>query len=971
MKLRSHHIVGMITACAMIAIAALSQSGVGSSVTPYTLREDFQHDSLGQFASYPPAQDVGYEPSLTPTTDFDAPGGRALMRVMKPNRAGALRFGFIRQTSLVANDGAKLQFAYRLNHAAPNDNLEIGVAGADGCRYFKRILASAKGWNRAEILLAEFRCANGQALKIGVGVEAVYIVADLKRADADITYRFIIDDVALNAGRGEAEAPAARAMALRAPNAGVHPRLYFGPSDRAKLVERTRHPQMAKLWEHFQTAAKNTRVTGDLAHGSAVFEMLDKEYLLPSLLGYFGAMNQARLRIGHNAMVAYLNDDVEARRAAITTMLDVARWSRWEPPWFTAHGQHTYYPAGQLAAEVAFGYDLLYDQLTESERALVRRALVEKSIIPTFKEYVADNRIMANTSNWLAHTVGGALIAAAAIAGDVKAAETDGRFEIYLNGLLRKFEDHLAASYLPDGSYGEGISYQEFDLETTALAIEALKRAFGVDYWQRSRVIESLAYPLYTLAHPVSASLDMGDSHPPSGRTIAPLVVQSKDPTLRWFYDQFRHAEIRDFLFFDDSIKPQPPSSAQLPTSRIFRDKGNAVFRTGWGADDLVFLFRAGPNFNHNHADQGSFLLTAFGEPLVTEAGWSHYYNDPYYATFFTQAIGHNTVLVDGDPESQSIADTPQFAALNAYPKITDAITSEFYDAVGSDLTPVYQERLNRYTRRIVFVKPHYFVIFDDLAASGEPAKFDWLLHLPDRARVTASSDLAVYRGDKASLAVKSFAPAATAVTVRDGHLPYATFATSTPKTVPPQPAFLDLQTTKPASAAQFLVALVPARTSDAARELANQMTAISGPGFVGVRAERGNERDLVLFRSGAARESLRYEDYATDATAWTVTQSGARLKLLAAQHARSFARAGRRLLASDTNASLAASYGENAIEAVCDAATRTTLQLFTGAKPSRVMLDGREAPVSFNQAAATISLTVPAGRRQLKIELR
>ena len=43
----------------------------------HTLREDFQHDGLGQFASYPPAQDVGYEPSLTPVTDHGAPGGRA------------------------------------------------------------------------------------------------------------------------------------------------------------------------------------------------------------------------------------------------------------------------------------------------------------------------------------------------------------------------------------------------------------------------------------------------------------------------------------------------------------------------------------------------------------------------------------------------------------------------------------------------------------------------------------------------------------------------------------------------------------------------------------------------------------------------------------------------------------------------------------------------------------------------------
>jgi hypothetical protein len=696
--------------------------------------------------------------------------------------------------------------------------------------------------------------------------------------------------------------------------------------------------------------------------------MLDKEYLLPSLLGYFGAMNQARSRIAHNAFVAYLNDDAEARKSAISAMLDVARWSRWEPPWFTAHGQHTYYPAGQLAAEVAFGYDLLYGHLTESERALIRRALIERSIIPTFKEYVADNRVMANTSNWIAHTVGGALIAAAAIAGDGSEDEAGERFDIYLNGLLRKFEAHLAASYLPDGSYGEGISYQEFDLETTALAIVALKRVFGVDYWQRSRVLESLAFPLYTLAQPVGASLDMGDSHPPSGRTIAPLVAQSKDPALRWFYDQFRHSEIRDFLFFDDSLKPQAP---QLPTSRIFRDKGAAVFRTGWDKDDWVFLFRAGPNFNHNHADQGSFLLTTFGEPLITEAGWSHYYNDPYYATFFTQAIGHNTMLVDGDPESQGLPDTPQFPALNSYPRITGAITSEFYDAVSSDLTSVYRERLSRYTRRIVFVKPHYFVVFDDLEVNGEPAKFDWLLHLPDRARVTASSDLAVYRGDKASLAVKSLAPGEAGIKVRDGRLPYATFGASTPKTAPPQPAFLDLQTTKPVSSKQFLVALVPARTSEAARSFANQMTAISGAGLVGVRAERADEHDLVMFRRGTANEMWRYENYATDATAWTVTQTGERLKLFAVEQARSFAHAGRSLFRSETAASLAASYSENAIEAACDLATPATLQLFTGANPTQVLLDGREVKTSFNRAEGTISINLSTGRHALKITRR
>ena len=493
----------------------------------HTLREDFQHDSLGQFASYPPAQDVGYEPSLTPSTDHGAPGGRALMRVWKPNRDGPLRLGFIRQTFLKMKDGARLAFVYRLNHAGSADRLEIGLAGADGCRYVKHVQARTNEWIRTELSLADFTCANQKAPRAGTGIEAVYIVADLNRADADITYRFLIDDVELSAAREarfEVRQPQAKwidshnaivsakgfttgetvsvevtgpaklksvdctiqdqsettvitgklfddgthgdqragdgrwsngalyvlrandptgiwTLRFRGSTEGdgyvvtdlrttyhgsrtsTHPRLYFSTADKEALLRRTNEAPTARIWEKILADAKTRRGTGELLHGAKAFEMLDRGYLLPSLLAYFDVLNRARSRIEYNSLVAYLTNDLEARDSARAALLDVARWNRWEPPWFTDHGQHTYYPAGQLAAVVAFGYDLLYNDLTPPERSQIRRALIEKQIIPVYKEYVLDDRALANTSNWIGHTVGGALIAAAAIAGD----ETDER----------------------------------------------------------------------------------------------------------------------------------------------------------------------------------------------------------------------------------------------------------------------------------------------------------------------------------------------------------------------------------------------------------------------------------------------------------------------------------------------------------------------------------------------------------------
>ena len=178
---------------------------------------------------------------------------------------------------------------------------------------------------------------------------------------------------------------------------------------------------------------------------------------------------------------------------------------------------------------------------------------------------------------------------------------------------------------------------------------------------------------------------------------------------------------MEDFLFSDDNLKPEPP---RPPGSRYFSTKGDVVFRTGWQPNDAILLFRAGPDFNDNHADQGSFLLRALGENLVTEGGYADYYKDPYYDTYFKPAAGHNTVLVDEDPASQSIADTLTFPALHEHPRIIDTILSADIDGVTSELHQVYQARLKRFVRQIVFIKPDNVIVYDELVPNGR-ATFD------------------------------------------------------------------------------------------------------------------------------------------------------------------------------------------------------------------------------------------------------
>ena len=1058
----------MYAAVALCALAAHASPVEAQPplLEPTILREDFQGDGLGQFASYPPAQDIGYEPSLAPTAAFDAPGGRALMRVVRPTATGPLQIGLIRQTDLVMASGAALAFEYRIETPEAAATLEIGVAGADGKRYVRRLQGTSGGWQSAEVRLDSLVAGSaGARMPADTGIEAVYVIAGIADASPDVTYRFLIDNVRLSARRAarfDLRQPGARAVAagaaltaargyatgdaiaieadgpvpltsvtctLRAPDgtqvaaaalsqngpppAGgarwgnpavhtlraddprgiwsavldgrttdgrrvltrvrflvertpvlAHPRLYFSAGDRERLRDRRRHPAMAKLWNQIEAAAKASRASGPIAHGGEVFARLDREFLLPSLLGYFDVLNRARARVANNALVAWVNDDQEAFEAAKRAMLDVAAWRRWEPPWFTANGQHTYYPAGLLAAAVAFGYDLLHDRLTEEERATIRRALLERAILPTWREYVLDNRAMANTSNWISHTVGGAILAALAIHGDGGRDER-AALHLPLNGLLIKIEAHMAASFLPDGSYGEGISYLEFDLDTLGPMLHAAERVLGQPYWSSTHVLGSLAYPLHTLAVPPSESLDQGDTHPPAGHGIAPVVYRSTDPVIRWYGRRFEPRTMYDFIFFNEDVEPRAPEGEG---SRLFDDKGNAVFRSGWNEEDAILLFRAGPTFNHNHNDQGSFLLRNFGELLVSEAGWSDYYKDPYYATFFTQAIGHSTLLVDGHPESQVIADTPQFAALDEYPRITDFVSSAFYDAVGSELASVYP-RLSNYTRRLAFLKPDLLVVFDRVRAP-QAARYNVLFHVPDLARASAKGSAGRFEGQRAALALRTFASAPVDVSLRQGRIPYPVLAARTPPEVPPQPGFFDVETTSAATDAWVISALAMRPQAADAEALAASIVPVQAPGWAGLRVDRGARKDAVLFRQQRGEGPLAYERWTTDGDAF-VTSEAPETTRFGVQQATVVRQGARTLLSSSVRLDAALSIAPAGVEVHARTTDAAELRLFVPQRPARVRIGPTPAAAgSWRYAGQMLAIEIPAGQTHITVEM-
>ena len=170
-----------------------------------------------------------------------------------------------------------------------------------------------------------------------------------------------------------------------------------------------------------------------------------------------------------------------------------------------------------------------------------------------------------------------------------------------------------------------------------------------------------------------------------------------------------------------DRLIPAPP---RAPRSRAFVQGGYAVMRDEWtpGAHHLVF--DVGPlgcpvSGGHGHADLLSIQCSVFGEPFLVDPGTYCYSVDTSWRNFFRSTAAHSAVMVDGT--SQAVPGGP-FTWL-ARPRgrlrrwrSTDVL--DLADAEHDGYRHLADPVLHR--RRVVFVKPRYWVIVDDVDGAAE-----------------------------------------------------------------------------------------------------------------------------------------------------------------------------------------------------------------------------------------------------------
>ncbi len=169
------------------------------------------------------------------------------------------------------------------------------------------------------------------------------------------------------------------------------------------------------------------------------------------------------------------------------------------------------------------------------------------------------------------------------------------------------------------------------------------------------------------------------------------------------------------------ALRPAPPATAP---SRLFIDGGYAVMRSGWDSESHQLIFDVGPlgcpmSGGHGHADLLSIQCSFFGEPCLIDPGTYSYTGESEWRDYFRGTPAHNTVMIDGI--GQAVPDGPFKWQNRPAARLRHWVSNEafdFTDASHGGYTRLPDQVIHR--RRLLFLKPRYWVMVDDLQGASE-----------------------------------------------------------------------------------------------------------------------------------------------------------------------------------------------------------------------------------------------------------
>ncbi len=462
------------------------------------------------------------------------------------------------------------------------------------------------------------------------------------------------------------------------------------------------------------------------------------------------------------AFACVITAEADHCQLAKTYLLTYATWEQWDQKNRRDLG------LAHMLLGNALAYDWLYNQLTPAERQTVRinlanwaQKMYEASLGPKNNEWnnwwhksYIQNHYSTNNS-----ALG---MAGLALLGEDERAQTwidqAGKQMSRIQSLLNGIED---------GSWHEGIPYQNYALTLSLPFLVNLKKIQGTDRFPHNYLRNYPYWRLYNhLPNSTQFVLSYGNfketnTNPKRPQNILRFTANEYDDGYaEWIAQQLIAADSRhtnvystpwyvfEFLYYDPGITAQSPTD--LATTRVFPDLAAVIWRTGWGDDDLVFGLKSGAyggrfafdtftnevypwespcadiackfNFRHGHDDTNSFYIHRAGQWLAPEN----------VGVGLNDSALHNTLLIDGTgqyrPSDDEQKEPEAFIGSDGFLEAT--ANTPHFDYVAADATRRFKNipGIEDVTRHVLFVRPDYFVMLDNVAADAAH-QYTWVSH--------------------------------------------------------------------------------------------------------------------------------------------------------------------------------------------------------------------------------------------------
>lgn len=413
-------------------------------------------------------------------------------------------------------------------------------------------------------------------------------------------------------------------------------------------------------------------------------------------------------------------------------------------------------------------YDLLYDRLTEAERAAADE-LMMRIAEHYFDRHCGKQENTLFDNHFWQHNMR-VLFQCAYMLYDRPALSERAlkMMEYYYELWTARAPD---SGFNHSGVWRNGAYYFDANIQTLHYMPMLYGHLTGCDFlqhpWYRNAG-QALAYTWPP--HSMSAGFGDGadDATAPTRVRVAFadfLARELGDSYAGWYAGQCPSTLVDDYqMRLYRIVRGAAGYSSQLPASapRLlwYRDAGEVVMHSAMTSPDenLTLSFRSSPfgSGSHTQSDQNSFNILYGGHSVYRRTGYYLNFSDAHNITSYRHSRAHNTVLVDGigQPFSTTAYGMVTRAlsgahilyclgdASQAYRGGNDAMWVENLKKAGIDATPENgfgPTPLSCFRRHVALLQPNKVVIYDELAAE-EPVSWQWLLHSPVRFTIDAAA---------------------------------------------------------------------------------------------------------------------------------------------------------------------------------------------------------------------------------------